>query len=108
MNQEEINKEIFTRLSRIEEKIFRIKKIKNPTLKNKRGTSITKPISELINNGFFDISKNGIETLKELKKNAISCDINPLRTALMRFVRKGILIREGSGTKNSPWKYKKK
>lgn len=68
----------------------------------------TKPIEDLIDSGFFDSLKTDVQATAALKKKAQFFERSDIAVTLMRFVKKNVLEREGNGTKNDPWKYKKK
>jgi len=49
-----------------------------------------------------------MDVKKELKKRAFTITLAASKMALMRFVRKEVLGRDGLGTSKDPWKYKNK
>ena len=75
--------------------------------RNKKKAGSTKPIEGLIASGFFKQAKTDLDVMGALKKKALSFDREDVAVTLMRFVRKGIMEREGDGTKKNPWGYKK-
>lgn len=72
----------------------------------KRNIGTSDLIKRLIDSRFFSSSKSVIEVSNECKKRAIPHNKDVIAMALMRLVRKGLLIRDGEGTIKSPWKYK--
>lgn len=86
---------------------IKVKKI-IPANKFKKRLGLAKSILELMDRGFMNSSKTAMDLSKEFRKQALIYDIDAIRTALMRLVRKGQLEREGEGTTKSPWKYLKK
>jgi len=112
MNQEEINKQIFERLERLEKVIFDVGKVKNKKriVRRAKMTDLKTPITELYNNGFFDNEKMDNDVIKKLREQVLSS--TPKRASvsnvLRRLVKKGLLERIGEGNKKNPWKYLKK
>lgn len=112
MNQEEINKQILERLEKLEGAVFATKKIK--AVKNDprraKGVDLITPITELYNDGFFDDLKTDNDVIKKLRAQVLTPKRASVSNVLRRLAspKKGLLEREGDGTKKNPWKYKKR
>ena len=61
----------------------------------------------LVESKFFANGRTDLEVVKKLKKNANNIPRTSVATILARLVKDKVLAREGEGTKNSTWKYKK-
>jgi hypothetical protein len=99
MNQEEINKQLFERLERLEKAVFTTEKkeIKKETVKRAKNIDLNAPILKLHSSGFFKKGRTDIEVCEELhlklltpKKPLRSSVVNVLRS----MVKKGLLVRE--------------
>lgn len=80
---------------------------KKPAKKNNATGGPTGFINRLVENGFFSQPRSPSDVAQESRKSALSYDKVSISMALMRFVRKGLLVRDGQGTTKSPWVYKK-
>lgn len=110
MNQEEINKEIFERLERLEVTVFTAKKIKGVKTKRAKSIDLNTPIIGLYNDGFFDDWKTDNDVIKKLRVQVLTPKRASVSNVLRRLAnpKKGLLERQGDGTKKNPWKYRKK
>lgn len=112
MNQEEIDKQIFERLEKLEGVVFSTKKIKSSKSDSRRakGVDLTTPITGLYNDGFFDDWKTDNDVIKKLRAQVLTPKRASVSNVLRRFAspKKGLLERQGDGTKKNPWKYRKK
>ena len=100
MNQEEINKQIFERLEKLEGVVFATEKKtikKKPAAKRTKGIDLSIPILKLHSEGFFKNGRTDVEVCQELhlklmtpKKPLRSSVVNVLRS----MVKKGLLNRE--------------
>lgn len=86
-------------------------KTKTNIKKSKRQkTDLETPIRELLNGTFFSNWKTDNEVIQELRTQVL----NPKRASVSNVLRrlaspkKGLLERQGDGTKKNPWKYRKK
>lgn len=99
MNQEEINKQIFERLERLEKVVFASDKkiIKKVATKRTKGVGLNIPISKLHRNGFFKNGCTDIEVCQELYLKLMTSK-KPLRPSVVNvlraMVKNGLLVRE--------------
>lgn len=100
MNQEEINKQIFERLEKIEGVVFGQNKItEKPTKiakKKNKAEDLKAPIQKLFDSGFFKEAKIDTDVFSELQKKLLTKQ-KPLRSSIVNvlrdMVRKGLLER---------------
>mgnify|MGYP001575581284 CR=1 FL=1 len=99
MNQEEINKQIFERLEKLEGVVFATEKkaIKKEPTKRTKGIDLNIPISKLLSEGFFKSGRTDIEVCQELRLKLMTSK-KPLRSSVVNvlraMVKKGLLMRE--------------
>lgn len=110
MNQEEINKQIFERFERLEAAVFTAKKIKRAKTRRAKDTDLNTPIMGLYSDGFFDDWKTDNDVIKKLRAQVLTPRRASVSNVLRRLTspKKGLLERQGDGTKKTPWKYRKK
>lgn len=94
--------------------------IKNPIEKNlanggkkrprAKGIDLGSPIMSLYNDGFFDDWKTDNDVIKKLRAQVLTPKRASVSNVLRRLAspKKGLLERQGDGTKKNPWKYGKK
>jgi len=120
MDQKEINKQILERLSSIESRVTKLEgddfsqgRDKSPKLrksKKLKKIDLETPIKKLLSGRFFKEWKTDNDVIKKLKKQVL----NPKRASVSNVLRRlasskrGLLERDGEGTKKSPWRYKEK
>ena len=73
-------------------------------------TDLETPIRELLNSGFFSDWKTDNDVIKELRTQVLTPKRASVSNVLRRLAspKRGLLERQGDGTKKSPWKYRKK
>lgn len=88
---------------------------KNPTDSGKKrsrakGIDLNSPIMGLYNDGFFDDLKTDNDVIKKLRAQVLTPRRASVSNVLRRLAspKKGLLERQGDGTKKNPWKYRKK
>ena len=110
MNQEEINKQIFERLENLEVFVFTAKKKPKSITKRSRGIDLNTPITELYNGEFFNDWKTDNDVIKKLRAQVLTPKRASVSNVLRRLTspKKGLLERQGDGTKKNPWKYRKR
>ncbi len=90
MTQEEINKQIFEKLEKIEIAIFGQDKTKKKTVKSSkkksRSEDLTAPIQKLFDGGFFKEMKIDTEVISELQKRLLTKQ-KPLRSSVVNVLR---------------------
>lgn len=77
---------------------------------NRQKTDLETPIRELLNSGFFSDWKTDNDVIKKLRAQVLTPKRASVSNVLRRLAspQKGLLERQGDGTKKSPWKYRKK
>lgn len=73
----------------------------------KKGAGSSVPITKLVEEGFFDQPKTYLEVIAVLRKKGLTFTKGNITTPLRRKVVQGLLERDGEGTKDNPWRYKK-
>ena len=90
MNQEQINKQIFERLEKLEQAIFDADKtLEKPaqTVKRKnKAEDLKVPIMKLFDSGFFKEPKIDMEVFSELQKRLLTKQ-KPLRSSIVNVLR---------------------
>lgn len=89
MNQEQINKQIFERLKKLEQAVFVDKIIENPpkTVKRKnKAEDLKVPIMKLFDSSFFKEPRIDMEVFSELQKRLLTKK-KPLRSSIVNFLR---------------------
>jgi len=98
-------------LAGIEIETAEVKKRKANNGKSKRQkVDLETPIRELLNNGFFTDWKTDNDVIKRLRAQVLTPKRASVSNVLRRLAspKKGLLERQGDGTKKNPWKYRKK
>lgn len=89
----------------------RVHKRKVSNKKSKRQkTDLETPIRELLNSDFFSGWKTDNDVIKKLRIQVLTPKRASVSNVLRRLTspKRGLLERQGDGTKRNPWKYKKK
>lgn len=90
MNQEEINKQIFERLEKLEKVIFGSDKVAGKLIKTAKKKSkaenLKAPIMKLFDSGFFKDAKIDKEVSLELQKKLLTKQ-KPLRSSIVNVLR---------------------
>lgn len=90
MNQEEINKQIFERMEKIEKVVFGseeiVEKSTKPTKKKGKKEDLKAPIMKLFDSGFFKEAKIDIEVSSELQRRLLTKQ-KPLRSSIVNVLR---------------------
>lgn len=75
-----------------------------------KGVDLNTPIIGLYNDGFFDDWKTDNDVIKKLRAQVLTPKRASVSNVLRRLAnpKKGLLERQGDGTKKNPWKYGKK
>ncbi len=76
----------------------------------KQKTDLETPIRELLNGDFFSDWKTDNDVIKELRTQVLIPKRASVSNVLRRLAssKRGLLERDGDGTKKSPWRYKEK
>ena len=76
MSQEEINKQFFERLERLETAVFANKRVKHAKRGSRRARSdLNTPIIELYNDGFFDDWRTDNDVIKKLRAQVLIASV---------------------------------
>jgi len=89
MNQEEINKQIFERLNKLEQAVFDADKTEKPaqTVKRKnKAEDLKVPIMKLFDSGFFKEPRIDMDVFSELQKRLLTKQ-KPLRSSIVNVLR---------------------
>lgn len=90
MNQEEINKQIFERLEKIEKVVFNTEEIAEKPLKKAKKKSkaedLKAPIMKLFESGFFKEAKIDTDVSSELQRKLLTKQ-KPLRSSIVNVLR---------------------
>lgn len=75
-----------------------------------RKTDLSSPIQELYNGGFFKEWRTDNDVVKKLKQQVLTARRASVSNVLRRFAtpKRGLLERDGNGTKKAPWRYRNK
>lgn len=77
---------------------------------NKQKVDLETPIRDLLNEGFFSDWRTDNDVIKKLRVQVLTPKRASVSNVLRRLAspKKGLLERQGDGTKKNPWKYRKK